>query len=208
MNAMLRNLGLTAGLLLPRLAGVLVDDAGEVDTDRAVNLADLRDGESRVFGRGEHELVATRQGERVRIRHEGGPERLDLTCDLKRETCKVLAEPDSDQGIVIVERRDSGGHRVQVRQLADGGESGTIVIHSESLCGGDADCETLDLSGEGPRVRVLKLRRGDAAPRASSVVLRCPEGDTTMRVDAVDADAGYTCPKHGVRLEPRQGIAF
>ena len=33
------------------------------------------------------------------------------------------------------------------------------------------------------------------------VVLRCPEGDTTMRVDLDEADETYLCPKHSLPLE-------
>jgi hypothetical protein len=33
------------------------------------------------------------------------------------------------------------------------------------------------------------------------VSLRCPEGDTTMRVDKSEAEDVFLCPKHSVPLE-------
>ena len=35
----------------------------------------------------------------------------------------------------------------------------------------------------------------------SKTVLRCPEGDTTMRVEKEEAEDVFLCPKHSVPLE-------
>jgi len=40
------------------------------------------------------------------------------------------------------------------------------------------------------------IRLGDA-----SVTLRCPEGDTTMRLDKDEVVGNYFCPQHNVELE-------
>jgi hypothetical protein len=40
-----------------------------------------------------------------------------------------------------------------------------------------------------------------ADPLDGKTVLRCPEGDATVRVDEEEADDTFLCPKHSVPME-------
>ncbi|HXV75868.1 MAG TPA: hypothetical protein VD788_06060 [Candidatus Polarisedimenticolaceae bacterium] len=112
--------------------------------------------------------------------------------------------------------------------LAHDGAGHAVLIHTRVECDGDADCATAELhqhhAGEPAVIRLetLGIGAGDSevfvlgeggsaagsglarviVERAGDeTVLRCPEGDTTMRVAREEAEAFYLCPKHSRQLE-------
>jgi hypothetical protein len=182
---------------------IMIDDEG----GERFNLADLRDGETRVFGRGDKQLTATRDGDEVELTRpaRGKESALRVTCQLSSDQCSVVTfgdEPDKVMVLVQKERVCVDGEGdcdvdIDIVRGIGGHESGARVIVTDLDCA-DADCE--ELAGpEGP----MKIIRVHASHESSHVSLRCPKGDTTMRVDTDDADKTYLCPKHSLRLEKR-----
>jgi hypothetical protein len=154
------------------------------------DLADLRDGETRVFGKGDRTITATRDGDQVTLTGTGreGADALDLVCRIDRDKCKVVTY-DEESGKVM------------------------LVVKKESECEhGDGDCREISLmmgladGAVGARSHVvLRADHGHASVfvvgEGDHVLLRCPEGDTTMRVAKDEAEDGYLCPKHSIALE-------
>lgn len=197
------------------------------------DVADLADGETRVFGEGDHQVTVSRQGDEVTIQHpprkDGAP--MSIVCHLDDDVCKILTldEGPARTAIMIRKSSDCAGDddctRVMLTELSLGDEPARILIRKKLDCAGD-DCaeadatvevggtksfatvqvvtDGMELDGEGNVVMLSK----DAGAFAftllgddDAVVLRCPEGDTTMRVDREEAGQTWLCPKHSVPLE-------
>jgi hypothetical protein len=108
---------------------------------------------------------------------------------------------------------DGVGHSVMIRKIVecdDDGDCSENVIHSggghgmvriEKLGSGVGETEVIVLGQGGNWVgddiggNLMFISSDD------KVALRCPEGDTTMRVDRKEVDAVYLCPKHSQPLE-------
>jgi len=203
------------------------DDAEEFD------LADLADGETRVFGEGEKQITVSRQGDEVTISHppkrDGAP--MTIVCDLDSDDCKILTFDEGPSRTAIMIRKTAGCDgdedcaHVLLTELAIGDGPSHIMIHKTVDCDGE-DCaeadklirmggkqsfSTVQVMTDGATVgneHNVVLLSGDDATHGfivvgdgDEVVLRCPEGDTTMRVGREAADETYLCPMHSVPLE-------
>ena len=169
------------------------------------DLADLRDGETRVFGQGAKQLTARRTGDEVVLERvaQGDQEALRVSCRLPSDHCSVVTFADEPEKVMLVveKMRTCVGDDaecsadIDVDLMSSGiGSSAHRVIVENVECKGD-DCTAVE---SGPAV--VRIRH---SADSDTVALRCPEGDTTMRVARDDADATYLCPKHSVPLERR-----
>ena len=63
-----------------------------VDGAEEIDLSDLADGETRVFGEGDRQVTVSRQGDEVTISHpperDGSP--MKIICELDKDECKLL----------------------------------------------------------------------------------------------------------------------
>ncbi len=181
---------------------IMIDDEGGEHFD----LADLRDGETRVFGRGDKQLTATRTGDEVVLSRpaHGSESAVRITCSVTSDDCSVVTFDDEpDKVLVVVEKTrtcvNGDGDCVADVDIVSGlPGSGAHVVIRKIECDGE-DCKDENELGASP-MKVIRVR----TPHESShVSLRCPKGDTTMRVDSAEADNTYLCPKHSLRLEKR-----
>ncbi len=93
---------------------------GDIET---VRLDELADGETRTFGEGEHEVTATREGDRITIRLQrdaaGVAETLD--CTVGDDSCRVFVSDDDGATVFLVGESDG---RIG---WVTGPEEGTVV---------------------------------------------------------------------------------
>lgn len=189
-----------AATVLAGDSGVLfVGGGGEV-----FDLADLRDGETRVFGEGERQFTAVREGDRIVLTRDGGEagRRIELTCAVGSDTCQVITAADGEHVALRIEQkrtcedgdRDCALHDVNVVALGPGRESNRF------LAGNDLHWVASDDAGA---ARLLVLDGGDQHFGPGSVRLTCPEGDASIRVEADEADQTFLCPKHALPMERR-----
>ena len=106
----------------------------------SLDLNDLYDGETRVFGEGDHQLTATRKGDVVSLHRAAGSETqaLDFECQLDTDVCTILTGEDSDRTMVMVRR---------VADCADA-EDCKQIEHNVSLLG---DSSAVWISDDGER---------------------------------------------------------
>ena len=96
---------------------------------------------------------------------------------------------------------EDGEHKVIEKKVRMVGGDGEVVWHGDHdggavfvhEAGGPVAFETISDGG----AHMVFVGKG----HDDKVMLRCPEGDTHMRVDTAEADVRYECPKHGVVLE-------
>jgi len=192
-------IAILTSVVSPAVVSIVGDEAAEV-----VDLSTLSDGETRTFGSGEHVVTATRTGDSIAIALPAGEDGRVKTIDCKLGGpggCFAFTTGDS-AGIKVIavesEGDDSVRRKVEVVRIGEGDgkvfadhEARVFVLEGDAV--GGAQWEALiDLGGA--HGQVVRLH-GDAR------ILRCPEGDTTMRLDKDDT-ATYSCPRHDVELEP------
>lgn len=165
-----------------------------VDKGEVFDLADLRDGETRVFGEGDRQLTGVREGDEVRITRDARSDAkvLSIRCNVTSDTCQVVTSDDGDQVAVRIEK---------TRRCVDGeGDCMTDDIDVIALGGGAAGHSerTIEIVTEGSATADgLHWVAADG----SRVRLSCPEGDATMWVEQGEAARTFLCPKHSVPLE-------
>jgi len=183
----------------PAVVSIVGDEAAEI-----VDLSSLSDGETRTFGSGEHVITATRNGESIAIALPAGEDGRVKTIDCRLGGpggCFAFTTGDA-AGVKVIAVDGQGGDSVRrkVEIVRIGGDEGTAFSDHEAqvlVLKGDGDVDAqweslIDLGGA--HGQVVRLH-GDER------ILRCPEGDTTMRLDEDDT-ATYSCPRHDVALEP------
>ena len=188
-------------------AGMHAVFIGDEDGER-FDLADLRDGETRLFGRGDKQLTARRSGDEVVLSRpaRGDDSELRIVCRLSSDQCSVVTfEDEPEKVLLMVEKhRECAGDPADcegpfdVDVLSGAGEPGRHVVIRRVECSGD-DCDELEdvAAGTAAPHSIKILRSGDP----DQVALRCPKGDTTMRVARADAEKTYLCPQHSLPLE-------
>jgi hypothetical protein len=189
----------------------------------SLDLNDLYDGETRVFGEGDHQLTATRKGDVVSLHRAAGSEKqaLDFECQLDTDVCTILTGEDSDRTMVMVRRvaECADGedckqieHNISLLGDAGAGMARQVMVMSAGGCAGEEECARVHemhegavwVSADGDH-NVLPI--GDGAnvftilKGGHKFMLTCPEGDTTMRVDKDEAEDTFLCPRHSVPLE-------
>jgi hypothetical protein len=166
------------------------DDAGVID------LSDLRDGETRTFGSGEHAIDVTREGDVIRItlpRGDGDDAKV-IDCKLGGSGGCYAFSTDHTVGVkmIVVDGDDDGAIKRKIEVIKIGEDGGNVFHHRDAnvlawSTAGDGDLDVLAAA------HVLHLGDGKR-------VLRCPEGDTTMRLEK-DDDRTFYCPQHNVELD-------
>jgi hypothetical protein len=165
-----------------------------------VDLSELQDGETRFFHAGDRQLIAARTGDSVALTLEG-PEGEEKTfdCDLATTRCFVVEPREADGRLMILmERTQEGAADHEIFELAlapagagDGEQTIDVVVQAE---------------GEGTGAAEHGAHHALALDAAGGTLLRCPEGDTTMRLGPGEEDAGpFRCPRHGIELEKAKG---
>jgi hypothetical protein len=192
------------------------------------DLSQLADGETRVFGAGDHSVTATRRGDVATITRAASDDgqAVDVTCELGRDKCRIVTTASAPERVMIVVQKertcvDGEGDCAEVSvDAADAmpGDGQRIEIRKVLRCEDPDHCEeSEDLSGD-PMMFISPLAGMDhpdvhefilAMPHGDSVLLRCPEGDATLRVKKDEAEQVYLCPKHSKpmqKAEPRSGV--
>ena len=184
-----------------------------------IDLSELADGEMRTFGEGEHQITVVREGDLITIAVGDTEMVSDFTCNALEDHCFVILSGD-DHGVKLVVSKgsDGNGHvrkQIMVMAVEDGGVHGgrDFVFSDED---GELAEFVVSAHGDGPHwvsegdddamVFVTMSGEGGLHTRhllhADATTLRCPEGDTTMRLQEGDEDDGpFYCPKHDIKLE-------
>lgn len=167
-----------AALAAPFLLSAAV--AGH-DHGETLDLQDLADGETREFGDGDHRVVATREGDAIRLEigHDGSVVEL-ARCAGEEEDCKISLIGAAGEPTVAIVRVDGDAHgsheSMKIVRLGDHdgeGLTGHIAIAGaldgdgnvffEKLLGeGDADILVESLGGDGTDVAWVTSDGADA----------------------------------------------
>jgi hypothetical protein len=191
-------------------------DCARIHVDgETINLADLADGETRTFGDGEHQIVATRYGDEVTIEIGDTEVVKTLTCSPDDE-CVIILSDEGEAMKLMVKTidGDADGHHlakeVMVMALGDaeGHEEMNIFVtadgEGEWISKGDGEANVfIATAGDGHHwISKDGEHHGMVRIHSDGVVLRCPEGDTTMHLKKGEEDEGpYYCPRHDVELK-------
>jgi hypothetical protein len=195
---------------------------GEGDGE-VFDLAELLDGETRIFGEGEHQISATRAGDEITItRPNRDGKEIKITCNVEQDSCQVLTNTDGDHvGMmirktgtcagsgcrhedvdVVVSGEHARGHAFFVTEHADceGEDCATVEVRVDEIVSPHGHAEVIvETVGEGGTW--VGSEGHTVQLKSHGATLRCPEGDTTMIVDAEEVDDTFLCPKHSVPLE-------
>jgi len=175
------------------------------------DLSELAEGETRTFGGGEDVITATREGDVIRIALPRGDDDDARVIDCKLEgpsQCYAFTSGDSAGVKMVMVSADGPGQlekKIDIIGIGSGDGKNVFrtadshVIMLRNAGDGEAEVKTL-IGSPGHPMELLTL--GD-----DMRMLRCPEGDTTMNLDAEDA-LTYYCPKHNVELEEAKGHPF
>lgn len=168
----------------------------------------------------------------------GDTEAVDLSCDLGRDKCRIVtSETEPDRVMIIVQKERScvngEGDCAEVSLDAIDalpGDGQQIMFRKVLRCEDPDHCEESEdisqgmlriqgVEGELPDSFMFTSPLGGAVhsgaaeiilmPRGDSVLMRCPEGDATLRVKKDEAQEVYLCPKHSQpmqKVEPRSGV--
>lgn len=183
---------------------VWVEKQGLGEDADVVNLSDLADGETRTFDTEKGQIVASRDGDSVLLTiRKDGEEEHSFTCVTGKDECLVITPKDGDDKSTVLMIKKTAltgeGETMDIEMMVLGDHH--AMAHGKAMFIGEDGSSMLRLhtGHEGMKVQVE-----DGAHvihiESSGVVLRCPEGDTTMRVDKDEADETYYCPRHDVPL--------
>jgi hypothetical protein len=168
------------------------------------DLSQLADGETRYFGPQERAVAVTRGGDEVVMTITGdGGETHEIKCNVVEDSCLLLESGEGGQASLMI----SSSHGLHGEGLPE-----FLFVDDEDLAGGKrvliqalhaADNEFVfanpgshwvsdEEDGQNQFLRIL----GDPG-----TMVRCPEGDTTMRLDEGESAEGYYCPRHNALME-------
>jgi hypothetical protein len=184
---------------------VWIEKHGFDGQTEVVNLAELADGETRTFDTEKGQIVASRDGDNVLLTiRKDGEEEHSFTCVANKDECIVIRgkEGSPDATMLVIKKRAHGEHgeEMDVDMMVLG--SAHATAHGKAMFIGEDGASVLRLhtGHDGMRfetkdgAHVIHIEK-------SGTMLRCPEGDTTMRLDEDEADKTYYCPKHDLALE-------
>jgi hypothetical protein len=135
------------------------------------DLSELSDGETRVFGSGDSQVTAYRDGDRVTLERgaSAGEQALEMSCTIGVDTCQVVTFEDDPQRVAIVLRSESrcraGDDDCDVGNvLAELGEGHSVMVRTLVTCDGEGECaeNTVHAGGEPTMIRVETVAEGAA----------------------------------------------
>ncbi len=142
-----------ATLAFALTASVVLAGAGNT-----VDLSELRDGETRIFGSGEKELVATRNGDSVTLEGAATADHsaISVDCRLGSDSCRVTTFDGNDRIMIQIEKErvcENGVGDCDDGVMVMAGRPGNIpegahVIIKKVKCEGD-DCEEFEWVSDG-----------------------------------------------------------
>jgi hypothetical protein len=189
------------------------DDMLFIEDDAEVfNLADLADGETRVFGEGDRQVTVSRNGDVATISRPATDDdrKLDIECHLDSDVCEVTTfDGDSRRVMIMIQKTrecidGEGDCDHAASALAFGEASGQITLHKTIACKEhDDDCEAtiqhLSL-GEGPGHATIVIERdGDAGAMTQDVFLMAEPGSGEVMI-IKDDKATLRCPEGDVTM--------
>ncbi len=170
------------------------------------DLSELADGETRYFGPPEREVAVARTGDEVVMTLSGDDgETHEIKCNVVEDGCFILTKGEDEYAsIMIMNTRGPHGHgkgnfaffddeilsdskRVLIQTLG--------AVDNEFAFGGHGMQWVSDDDDAGVPQHLFRML---AEP---GTMVRCPEGDTTMRLEEDESAEGYHCPRHNVLME-------
>lgn len=202
---------------LPMAAGnTWISEDGE-----SFDLKDLADGETRTFGSGDGQIRATRNGDSITIEVPGEDDAktIELQCGDADDECRVHVHGDDGANVVMIQRDRKGDHKtVEVRRIVTGDGDHEVLVDVDEIVRtvtaavgdvhvmavGEGDHEGVWVTDEGENIVIEEFE----GPHGNLMfigepgeMVRCPEGDTTMRLEDDETEQSFYCPKHKVLLE-------
>lgn len=199
------------------------------------NLAELADGETRTFGPAEKQFTVSRKGNIVTMTHAGSEDsaKLETICNLDKDSCKIITfDGESGKTAIVVEKsggccegdRDcidlattldldqADGHVTVMKKFISGVEHGCQKMKDVLISGDDETRAFAFVTHDGTALEHMEnlMVIGQdghtiVIPAGDEIMLRCPEGDTTMTVSKDEADEVFLCPRHSVPMEKTAG---
>lgn len=193
------------------------DDVLFMEGDGEVfNLADLADGETRVFGEGERQVTVARNGNVATISRPATDDdrKLDIECHLDSDVCKVTTfDGDSRRVMIMVQKTrecidGEGDCEHAASALAFGEASGQIVMHKTIACGEhDEDCEAtiehLEL-GDGPGHATIVIERATGADAMTQDIILMAEPGAGDVLIMKDDKVTLRCPEGDATMRVEQ----
>jgi hypothetical protein len=194
------------------------ESADEISVDingvtEVIHLADLADGEERVFDVGDHELIVKRVGDDLTIVGDG-----QGFASLEKSLDTMVWVGDNGENVEIDGDREFGGKKVEkVIVMTSGDEEAgkaktyTIRVDGDKvMVDGDDDVEIdeiMKLHGDGQHGAIFISEDGSVqhpevvnwtGMNSDMVRYRCEESGSTLLVKAEDAiEDAYICPATG-----------
>jgi hypothetical protein len=210
-----RLLGLTMGAAALSLSVLVAAPTAEKQKLDKVDLSQMRDGETRTLGKGDHTVTAVRKGDVITLTlNDGEGGKRTLKCTVGKDSCYAMTSSDAgksqiivlnksgkaDKGEPVVVHAGDGEEGAFVFATADGDEGDTFVVKSF----GDGMSWVTSEEGESlPGMKVIRVH-GDGG-----AVLECPEGDAMLTLKKGEEASGpYFCPKHNLKMEKSKGHSF
>lgn len=196
-------------------------DAMFISEEGAFDVSDLQDGETRTFGEGDKQVTVTRDGDIVTINRmeEGDAGPIEIKCHVDKDSCQVLSfEEDPEKVMIIVKKTHECVE-------GEGDCEATLDVHLDDLklgkgmhtiirevrCDDEGNCEEFEDVHSGAQVEIRADMHHDGHGNVmilkadefdgNKVMLRCPEGDSSVMVDKEEADDTFLCPKHSIPME-------
>ena len=175
------------------------------DDGEKFDLADLYDGETRHFGDADRQVKVTRTGDVVVMSFsdpDGGDK--EFTCELETDNCYIITndEDDSAKIMIMKSRHIEGAADHEILVMAAEGAMDHVSAEGKQvfISTGDAPLHWVQEleDGEGGHRKIIRVGIGI---EDEGTLLRCPEGDSTLRLEEGEGTDGYYCPKHKVLLE-------
>jgi len=159
------------------------------DDAEVFNLADLADGETRMFGEGERQVTVTRSGDVATISRPatGDDSKLDIECRLDTDVCQVTTfDDDSRRVMIMVEKTrecvdGEGDCDGGISAFASGEAHVEMLMHQAVICGDDEEeCATT----------IKHLELGDGTGQATIIIERSGGEDTALEDVFVMSESG------------------
>ena len=212
-----RLLGLTMGAAALSLS-VLVAAPTKQKLEK-VDLSQMKDGETRTLGDGDHTLTAKRKGDVITVEFGEEGDRRTMKCTVGKDSCYAMTtsgdgahkiivinkgKADKDSSPVVVHSGTEAGSFVfATADGADGADGEDIILNLD-----DDDMSWVAADGDEELLPGMKMKMfhmlGDGG-----TMLSCPEGDATLTLKKGEESSGpYYCPKHNLKMEKAKGHTF